>query len=595
MKNIVSAIVIISICSTFSCSDDPVVPVGENQCDNTDYSLTKGKADWTWQKTDRGDNFNAVAYDGYVYLAVGDRSVIKSSAEGVHWRTVERDSDDNILAVVDNRGEFVAVGDGPYARVISGTEPNLQLTRYETGQQNQLRDISRSQRVILAVGKSGEVLTTQNGRDWVRASPITGENLWGSLDSGEWTYVVGDNGTLFKTKDGQYWIEWATGLEVNFRAMAIHGGRYVVVTDDGSVFTTVSEEAAWDEYVVAPGKQFYDVVWAYDRFVTVGEGGIIGTSRTGTCWDVFETGITNDFNGLCWGDKVVVAGARNTILLSRDGNEWESRPSAPDFALDRAIYASDKYVAVGQYGKVLSSTDMQQWEPIVPNIAPWTWFHDVCFTGTYIVAVGSYGAIYRSQNGINWVEIDSGITSDLWTIHWSGDHIIAGGSNHVLAKSVNGDVWTIQQIPGSEAVFRFAQSDSLVVAATARGAFLSENWNDWIPPTHLISRVEDVVWDGKNFVAVTTRSVFASSDGMFWTREVLGDNVGLDGVATNGSETVVVGATGAIFSKTPAGPWVSEESGMSPSPYFRLTSVSWTNGGFVVTGDKGTILTRSRR
>jgi uncharacterized delta-60 repeat protein len=67
---------------------------------------------------------------------------------------------------------------------------------------------------------------------------------------------------------------------------------------------------------------------------------------------------------------------------------------------------------------------------------------DVVWTGSQFIAVGSYGAILTSSDGIAWTPRDSATGRDLQSIGIAGAQFLAAGEDGLILRSTNGTAWS---------------------------------------------------------------------------------------------------------------------------------------------------------
>jgi hypothetical protein len=98
-------------------------------------------------------------------------------------------------------------------------------------------------------------------------------------------------------------------------------------------------------------------------------------------------------------------------------------------------------VAVGQPGRILSSTDGVNWTPRVSGTNEW--LVSVAFGNGLFVIVGENGRVLRSTNGITWTPAASvGTTTRLNGVIYAGGRWVAVGENGIILISADADTWT---------------------------------------------------------------------------------------------------------------------------------------------------------
>ena len=591
-KRIIGIYLSVASVIAIACSDNSVVP-SDSTCTGEKFLLSKGDADWEWHKIGGVETITDLAFNGEIYLAIGMTERRKTSFEGSNWITSTYGSNGSYRAMAVHRGKFISVGEGPYAQIdIYGA--GWSSFEYETGQQHTLRGISIGDQFALAVGDNGEMLKSDDGTSWERIPRITNVNLNDVYLAGQWHTVVGDSGSVLRTKNGTYWIDWSPGVPDNFRGMAVGGNTRVFVTDLGAVFTTDYYRNHWSRYDVSPGRCLRSVVWSDDRFVIVGDGGFIATSPDGYCWDTFESGLEADLLNIINTDKLVVVGTQGTILNSTDGARWELRPPGGLVILKDVIWTEQKFIAVGNYGEIHTSSNANDWKKATIHGDQSVDVNSVARYGDKYYAVCDYGRVLESNDGEDWSDIDIGVgfNINLWSIAEGGGRLLIGGDEGAIVTTLNGVDWEIITVDDPRAIFGIAASDSLIVAVSTIGrvhtSIDGHNWPGW---KYLTVRLNDITWTGEIFVAIGHRDVFTSPDGFTWEQETLGDGFDLRAIAGDSKKLVAVGSHGTIFTRTDL-EWVAEVSGLSTTIWFNLNGVTASSDGFVIVGDRGIILTQ---
>lgn len=255
------------------------------------------------------------------------------------------------------------------------------------------------------------------------------------------------------------------------------------------------------------------------------------------------------------GDGFVAVGEYGTILTSPDGATWTLQASGTNADLT-AIGASGGRLVAAESGSntVLTSPDGVNWTPHATSDSV-LGLAGVAGSGTQFVAVGqttsSGSAVLTSPDGVTWTAQDAGVSSRLASVVWSGTQFVAVGDG--IVTSSDGVTWTARTIPSD----RF---------------FLTS-----------------VAWSGTQFVAADGNyaAILTSPDGATWTVQGCEVGYGFRGVAASSDTIVAVGPPQGIFTSSDGKECISNRI---DTP-FTFWAVSWSGTQFVVVGAYGTILT----
>jgi hypothetical protein len=141
---------------------------------------------------------------------------------------------------------------------------------------------------------------------------------------------------------------------------------------------------------------------------------------------------------------------------------------AGDSILYDVAYGQSRYVAVGESGTILTSTNASTWTVATYAGTPNQLYAVAYGNGTF-VAVGQGGWTVTSLDGVKWTSAGSGATvEDLNAIILAAGEFVAAGKNGAIITSATGTSWTL----ASYATGTSDTNDNLTAIAYANGRFL---------------------------------------------------------------------------------------------------------------------------
>ena len=214
-------------------------------------------------------------------VAVGQQGAIMTSTDLVTWDTVlSKPVPLDLYAVTEGPVGFVAIGEnGTIVHSADGVAwasfTDLTVTEED------LYGIASSPELYVAVGDKGTILTSTNGQQWTSISSVdTAQNLSGIAWVDTMFVAVGESGAIFTSTDGSSWTEqlWYTDDDARpaLNAVAASEDAMVVVGLEGGGL--VSEDGGLNWSSANTIGNLHSIVWTGNRFVAVGDYGIILTS-----------------------------------------------------------------------------------------------------------------------------------------------------------------------------------------------------------------------------------------------------------------------------------------------------------------------------
>jgi len=402
-------------------------------------------------------------------------------------------------------------------------------------------------------------------------------------------------------KDDSYVIEIDNRSALH--AVVYAQNKFVAVGDDGVIASSI-DGRKWTTQNSGVSTNLRDIIYSPARnlFIAVGQSGTVLTSSDGVNWTKrnFISGgssfyiycITYAFN------KFFVGCGGGVIAYSSDGISWEGQTEEGSGAIVNGItFANGKLVAVCSGGKIITSTsgEMNSWTAQTSGIN--TDLLGVAFNSNtnMIIACGGSGRIITSSDGVSWSSRTSGVSIVLnKPVIISGDIYVMGNAGTLLL-STEGTTWTLKAGGVNVTIYKIAYGNGIYVAVGTSGIILtSTDRKAWTERTSGVSTdLTGVVYNethGLFVVCGASGVILNSADGITWTRiTISGYTTNLRDIAISDNPynpiMVIVGVTGAYLYGGNGTTW--NRSVMSGG--YTMESICYGNGHFVAVGSSGMV------
>ena len=269
--------------------------------------------------------------------------------------------------------------------------------------------------------------------------------------------AVGDQGAVLSSSDGATWAVRTSGTTLALNDVTFGGDRYVAVGQAGKILVS-DDGIEWTGASSPSSRDLNAVVWHIDRFYAVGGDYSAGAetleSMDGTTWTRPEIPQLDHLLGdlASDGNQLVAIGTSQSDLQifglftwEQDAG-WQQRVDGTGLGLryNAVAAGAPTFVTIGPGGSA-SSTDALTWTqaPIFESAT----MRDLTYSQQGWIAVGDAGKVLRSSDGAQWVAHDSGHTGQLLGVTSSGSLHLAVGADGALLSSSDGLLWLPQTSP----------------------------------------------------------------------------------------------------------------------------------------------------
>ena len=352
------------------------VACGEGGSGGTIVTSPDGAA-WTPQTSNLAGylGLKAVVYGSGKYIVAGWSGMMTSSTDGSTWTQIGTGTNQNLYGVTYGGLVLQYVAVGANGTILTSPDPvNIGWTAQTSGTTVLLFGVAYGSGpgVFVAVGGNGTILTSADAASW--SSQSLGANfgfsavMYGGA-SPQFVAVGYDHsanlGCVFTSPDGVVWTQATAAVAFptneSFYAITYAAGKYVAVGQNGAIYTSTNGQTLWTQRDGGSfaGHDFSAVAFGASKFVALTSDGYVATSANGTSgWAISGAALTGSpVKALAFdGSQFVAAG--NQIYTSPTGSVWTERitPREPDYPLTGLTFAAGEYVAVGQFGAILTST-----------------------------------------------------------------------------------------------------------------------------------------------------------------------------------------------------------------------------------------------
>jgi photosystem II stability/assembly factor-like uncharacterized protein len=150
------------------------------------------------------------------------------------------------------------------------------------------------------------------------------------------------------------------------------------------------------------------------------------------------------------------------VEVSADPTNWTAVANSPDIWLNAIAYGNNRFVAVGYDGEMAYSDDNGvTWTAVADSKFPSNSdggdggsfsINAIAYGNNRFVAVGDNGKMAYSDDGISWTAVSDskfpstdnrGYSFQIGAIAYGNNRFVAGGNNDKMAYSDNGASWTV--------------------------------------------------------------------------------------------------------------------------------------------------------
>lgn len=532
------------------CAGEIGVAVGENGC----LLRKAGQGPWIEIESGSSTALRSVAYGGGWFLAVGDDGQSLRSEDGLVWLPFPTGTNLDLRKVIWSGERFVSAttnlntSTGAILSSLPGAA-SWDSFPFPTSPFGVVVDtiIAGPDRISIEGRWHSE-----NALDWTESSPgASTEYHSGVFGDGKFVTSSWPSGVaslaprtmVYHSTSGDSWESVDIQYKNEFVSMHWNGSLFLGVTPSREVLTSLNG-IEWTREGIGP--QLTDLHWNGELFLaTPARSGALLTSTNGGLW---TNRLANVRGRMATGGGKTVAVSGRQISFTEDGFDWGATIITLMGSLKNVEWTGTEFLAVGNHGSIFASPDGEDWQLQNPGR-----IDSVTWDGTRYLATAQ-GTILTSDDGNHWTALGMmGNFPDppkMNALSWNGTRYCAVGNSGQTHSSYDGITWFT-------GVDRTNDNSSPNFRALAYGAghFVAVGFNKiwrarevtgarlfWFNvPKPENTSLQDLIWDGSQFVMVGDSTLFTSVDGYTWGEVSDWPDHRLKSIAWNGAEYILCG------------------------------------------------------
>ncbi len=290
------------------------------------------------------------------------------------------------------------------------------------------------------VGGQGWMAVSNDGNAW--SMVMSSHDMVGATWAGDHFVAIDSSGVLFDSPDGINWAsdkiiktqdDWSSEVYSAIAWSPLYS-RYVAVS---SARIAVSDDGVNWSNATAP-RTGQKVKWLNNQFVVTGFSGTFLTSSDGLVWNSSPVSgsVTTypNIRDFSWSDTLGLYAAvdlSGSIYTSPDTLNWTEYNAIAPAGLRTIIWAGGQFVAAGDQGTFMTSTDGVTW---VDRSGSLSTIYDLTYAAGRYYAISISGRVYVSTDGHTWSEETTDSAKTLIALATDGSRVIALGEDGTITS-----------------------------------------------------------------------------------------------------------------------------------------------------------------
>jgi hypothetical protein len=451
----------------------------------------------------------------------------------------------------------------------------------------------------VAVGEEGQIFLTDDLTNWIPCQSGTQASLRSATFLGGRLVITGESGTILFSDDLSTFYEEEFGTTNWLEGVAASSNLVVAVGDNAAIYFSTNA-VVWDQAGVSFANWLNDVAFGGTNiFVAVGESGLIATSQNGYSWTVVNSGTRSNLNTVAWtGNVFLAAGDGGVALTSANGVTWQSAATGATNYLYAAGGVTNSQVVAGEdelRWKGSAAWSNQLLSSLSAPAPAWNYYTATWTSNNaaQILVAGQSGMLAIGSNAsgaMSWRTPVAPVRSTLWQVAYVSNHYFAVGNYGTLMSSEDGINWTVELTPSTNSILLgVGGSANFLLAVGTKGTVLWATnaylWYQLTAPT--TNDLYGVLYDGGDYMLCGGNGTILTSPSITsWARPTTPTTNTLTSLAVFPGGWVCVGANGTILTSPDRANWTLQKVTTN-----WLWQVKYLNGELLVVGQNGAILT----
>ena len=288
---------------------------------------------------------------GEVNYLAGDRIIYNQNNI---WEKLSGGSVRSVEKYLPDASGNIALPVGIYTKgLVKQSDPLIKFNEYSKIGRDVISSIAYANGMFVAVGESGNIVTSTDGIAWTRqTSPVSSTLIAVTYGNGMFV-AVGESGSIVTSTDGITWTKQTLKDRSILNAVTYGNGMFVAVGENNlSVRST--DGITWTSSST-PDRILKSITYGNGMFVAVGYTRGIATSTDGKTWTSQTSPVSTDFKSVTYANGMFVAvGSSGKTVTSTDGITWTSQTSPVSTDFKSVTYGNGMFVAVGESGNIVN-------------------------------------------------------------------------------------------------------------------------------------------------------------------------------------------------------------------------------------------------